>query len=114
MNSALSIPGPDSLTWFKSSHSGSEGGACLEAAYTWHKSSYSGSEPGSECVEVGYPWHKSSHSGSAPGSNCVEVANCPATVHIRDSKVPQGPVLSLSPTAWASFTHYAANNGPSR
>ncbi|MET7799778.1 DUF397 domain-containing protein, partial [Streptomyces decoyicus] len=39
------------LTWFKSSYSGDEGGACLEVAYEWHKSSYSGSEGGA-CLEV--------------------------------------------------------------
>lgn len=34
------------LTWFKSSYSGSEGGACLEVAIAWRKSSYSGDEGG--------------------------------------------------------------------
>ncbi|MET9591671.1 DUF397 domain-containing protein [Streptomyces sp. NPDC006516] len=68
-------------TWFKSSYSGSEGGACLEIAYAWHKSSYSGSE----------------------GGNCVEVASHPAAVHIRDSKVTDGPVLTVPPAAWAAF-----------
>ncbi|MFH8573830.1 DUF397 domain-containing protein [Streptomyces sp. NPDC017993] len=76
---------PD-LTWFKSSYSGSEGGACLEVAYTWQKSSYS----------------------TEQGGNCVEVAAHPTTIHIRDSKDPQGPHLALSPEAWASFTAYAA------
>lgn len=69
------------LTWFKSSYSGSEGGNCLEVAYDWRKSSYSGDE----------------------GGACVEVAAHPAAVHIRDSKVPAGPVLTLPPAAWASF-----------
>jgi len=69
------------LTWFKSSHSGSEGGACLEVAYAWRKSSYSGSE----------------------GGDCVEVAAHPAAVHIRDSKVTDGPVLTVPPAAWAAF-----------
>lgn len=72
------------LEWFKSSYSGSEGGACLEVAYAWRKSSYSGSE----------------------GGQCVEVAACPHTIHIRDSKNPDGtgPTLQLGPTAWAAFT----------
>ncbi|MET4923157.1 DUF397 domain-containing protein [Streptomyces sp. PSRA5] len=68
--------------WFKSSYSGDEGGNCIEVAYHWHKSSYSGSE----------------------GGNCVEVAAHPAAVHVRDSKVTGGPVLTLTPAAWAAFT----------
>ncbi|WP_299533717.1 DUF397 domain-containing protein [uncultured Streptomyces sp.] len=68
-------------TWFKSSYSGSEGGACLEVAYEWHKSSHSGSE----------------------GGDCVEVAAHPAAVHIRDSKVTDGPVLTVPPHAWNAF-----------
>jgi hypothetical protein len=73
--------------WFKSSYSGSEGGACLEVAYDWRKSSYSGSE----------------------GGDCVEVAPCPHAVHIRDSKNPAGPILTLPPTAWAAFTAHTAD-----
>ncbi|MEU7431244.1 DUF397 domain-containing protein [Streptomyces sioyaensis] len=74
------------LTWFKSSYSGDEGGNCLEVAYDWHKSSHSGDE----------------------GGACVEVAAHPATVHVRDSKDPQGPHLDFSPRAWAAFTAYSA------
>ncbi|ROQ34506.1 uncharacterized protein DUF397 [Streptomyces sp. PanSC19] len=70
------------LSWFKSSYSGSEGGACLEVAYDWRKSSYSGSE----------------------GGNCVEVAAHPAAVHVRDSKLGEaGPVFTVSPDAWGAF-----------
>ncbi|MFF1924094.1 DUF397 domain-containing protein [Streptomyces sp. NPDC058221] len=67
--------------WFKSSYSGSEGGACLEIAYAWKKSSYSGSE----------------------GGECVEIAAHPAAVHVRDSKNPEGPTLTLAPTTWSAF-----------
>lgn len=88
-------------TWFKSSYSGSEGGACLEVAYTWRKSSHS-SEQGGACVEVGYDWHKSSHS-SDEGGACVEVCAHPAAVHVRDSKNPDGPSLTVAPTTWSSF-----------
>ncbi|MFB8114443.1 DUF397 domain-containing protein [Streptomyces sp. NPDC055962] len=73
------------LTWFKSSHSGSEGGDCLEVAYDWRKSSYS----------------------SDQGGNCVEVSAHPAAVHIRDSKVSDGPVLTVPPAAWAAFVRAA-------
>ncbi|TXS37323.1 DUF397 domain-containing protein [Streptomyces sp. OR43] len=67
--------------WFKSSYSGSDGGECLEVAYDWTKSSYSGSE----------------------GGECVEIAAHPAAVHVRDSKNPEGPTLTLAPTTWTAF-----------
>ncbi|MFJ5261705.1 DUF397 domain-containing protein [Streptomyces sp. NPDC088387] len=78
----------EALQWFKSTYSGSEGGACLEVALSWTKSSYSGSE----------------------GGQCVEVAACPHTIHIRDSKNPAatGPVLTASPEAWAAFAGHVA------
>ncbi|MEV0090248.1 DUF397 domain-containing protein [Streptomyces sp. NPDC050738] len=70
------------LTWFKSSYSGSEGGACLEVAYAWRKSTYSGSE----------------------GGDCVEVAAHTAAVHIRDSKLHDAsPVLTVAPAAWVAL-----------
>ncbi|MCJ0874171.1 DUF397 domain-containing protein [Streptomyces sp. AP-93] len=52
-------------------------------------------------------WFKSSYSGS-DGGNCVEVATCATQVHVRDSKVPNGPVLDLTPTAWATLTEWTA------
>ncbi|MEU1351167.1 DUF397 domain-containing protein [Streptomyces sp. NPDC005795] len=69
------------LEWFKSSYSGSDGGECLEVAYDWQKSSYSGSE----------------------GGACVEIAAHPAAIHVRDSKNPEGPTLTLPPTTWSAF-----------
>ncbi|MEW1893264.1 DUF397 domain-containing protein [Streptomyces sp. NBC_00523] len=69
-------------TWFKSSYSGSEGGACLEVSYDWVKSSYSSDE----------------------GGACVEVATHTAAVHVRDSKNLDGPMLTVAPTSWAAFT----------
>ncbi|MFC9295540.1 DUF397 domain-containing protein [Streptomyces sp. NPDC057011] len=69
------------LAWFKSSYSGDAGGACLEVAYHWRKSSYSGDA----------------------GGDCVEVAAHPAAVHVRDSKVTDGPVLTVAPATWAAF-----------
>ncbi|MEV6318799.1 DUF397 domain-containing protein [Streptomyces sp. NPDC051776] len=76
------------LEWFKSTYSGSEGGACIEVAYAWRKSSYSTGE----------------------GGNCVEVSAHPTTVHVRDSKDPHGPVLDFTPAAWASFAAWVADN----
>ncbi|MFJ6781917.1 DUF397 domain-containing protein [Streptomyces yangpuensis] len=74
------------LTWFKSSHSGSEGGTCLEAALGWRKSSYSGGD----------------------GDACLEVATGGDAVHVRDSKVQDGPVLALAPASWAALTGWLA------
>ena len=82
--------------------------AALPRSATWLKSSYS-SEEGGNCLEVAYTWRKSSHS-SDEGGACVEVAAHPTTIHVRDSKDPQGPHLDFSPGAWASFTSYAARN----
>ncbi|WP_240135478.1 DUF397 domain-containing protein [Streptomyces sp. MUM 178J] len=72
------------LEWFKSSYSSEEGGACIEVAYAWRKSSYSSEEDG----------------------ECVEVAAHPTTIHVRDSKAPEGPTLALAPSAWAAFTSH--------
>ncbi|MFC5172646.1 DUF397 domain-containing protein [Streptomyces mutomycini] len=65
----------------------------------WYKSSYSGAE-GGDCVEVA--WRKSSYSG-AEGGQCVEFAAVATHIHIRDSKQPDGPVLTVGPGAWAGF-----------
>ena len=69
--------------------------------WRWRKSSYSGNG-GSNCVEVGTLWRKSSYSGNG-GGNCVEVAHDPHVVAVRDSKNPDGPVLTFSRDEWASF-----------
>ncbi|MET8127513.1 DUF397 domain-containing protein [Streptomyces sp. NPDC005065] len=53
-------------------------------------------------------WFKSSYS-SGEGGECVEVANATGAVHIRDSKVAAGPVLTISPHAWAGFVGLAAD-----
>lgn len=52
-------------------------------------------------------WTKSSHSPDA--SNCVEIATTPTTIHIRDSKNPTGPHLTLRPAVWTDFLSHAAN-----
>ncbi|MFE4794117.1 DUF397 domain-containing protein [Streptomyces sp. NPDC056708] len=47
-------------------------------------------------------WFKSSYS-TDQGGNCVEVSAHLTAVHIRDSKVTDGPVLTVPPAAWAAF-----------
>ncbi|WP_326680311.1 DUF397 domain-containing protein [Streptomyces sp. NBC_01237] len=73
---------------------------------SWFKSSYS-SGSGDSCVEVALSWRKSSYSGGS-GDSCVEVATCPGTVHVRDSKITEGPQLALSSPTWTTFVAYAA------
>lgn len=72
-------------------------------ALVWVKSSYSDAA-GNNCVEVA--WRKSTYSDNA-GGNCVEVADATPAVHIRDSKDPEGPTLSVPRSGWARFLHYA-------
>ncbi|CAM5590926.1 DUF397 domain-containing protein [Streptomyces griseomycini] len=52
-------------------------------------------------------WFKSSYSSGAETDSCVEVATEPGTVHVRDSKVAEGPRLAFAPAAWADFVPYA-------
>ena len=48
-------------------------------------------------------WRKSSYSGNG-GADCVEVASgLPDVVAVRDSKNPDGPILTFSRDEWASF-----------
>ncbi|MFH8284807.1 DUF397 domain-containing protein [Streptomyces antibioticus] len=46
-------------------------------------------------------WFKSSYSDDE-GGNCVEVA-LSTDVHVRDSKVADGPELRLAAPAWEAF-----------
>ncbi|MFJ3882778.1 DUF397 domain-containing protein [Streptomyces sp. NPDC090077] len=49
-----------------------------------------------------YEFVKSTYSASS--GECVEVAtNVPGTVAVRDSKFADGPVIEVTPTAWAAF-----------
>lgn len=80
----------------------------MSSELAWFKSSYSDGEGGA-CLEVALEWHKSSHSDGGVGE-CVEVASCPHTIHVRDSKHPDGPQLTLSPTAWSTFLTRAATH----
>ncbi|MGC0204671.1 DUF397 domain-containing protein [Streptomyces levis] len=53
-------------------------------------------------------WRKSSYSDGG-ASNCLEVAdNCPGMTPVRDSKLPDGPVLVFGASPWASFVEYVS------
>lgn len=48
-------------------------------------------------------WRKSSYSNSH-GGDCVEVAdNLPGVAPVRDSKRPEGPVVTVGAEAWSAF-----------
>ncbi|WP_051711721.1 DUF397 domain-containing protein [Spirillospora albida] len=47
-------------------------------------------------------WRKSSHSNSDI-EECVEVAQAQQVVAVRDSKDPDGPVLTFAPHAWTAL-----------
>ncbi|KND34705.1 DUF397 domain-containing protein [Streptomyces acidiscabies] len=72
-----------------------------DTALRWVKSSYSGDE-GAACVEVACHWVKSSYS-TPVGADCVEIAAHTSAIHIRDSKTPEAPYLTIAPTTWTTF-----------
>ncbi|WVG01992.1 DUF397 domain-containing protein [Streptomyces iakyrus] len=53
-------------------------------------------------------WRKSSYS-SDQGGQCLEVAETPeATIAIRDSKNPAGPILTLDPATFTTFVNWTS------
>jgi|HubBroStandDraft_6_1064221.scaffolds.fasta_scaffold00062_4 hypothetical protein len=63
----------------------------------WRKSSHSFSN--GDCAEVA-SWRKSAHSN---GTNCAEAGTCTHGVAVRDSKDPDGPVLTFPGSTWGRF-----------
>ncbi|MGW4575684.1 DUF397 domain-containing protein [Streptomyces tendae] len=61
----------------------------------------------SNATLTGIQWRKSSYS-SDQGGNCVEVGELTATVAVRDSKSPAGPILTLAPATFTAFVGWAA------
>ena len=51
-------------------------------------------------------WFKSSYSSSSEPGDCVEVARTPATIHVRDSKTPGTPHVTVASATWESFLAY--------
>ncbi|MGW2819434.1 DUF397 domain-containing protein [Streptomyces sp. NPDC001443] len=47
-------------------------------------------------------WFKSSYSGGNT-TECVEAAFIASGIHVRDSKRPDGPRISVSAAAWRHF-----------
>ncbi|MFI6338027.1 DUF397 domain-containing protein [Streptomyces sp. NPDC050535] len=82
------------------------GNNAIPTGIQWRKSSYSGDQGGScvECAPLGpLAWRKSSYSTDTGGS-CVEIAPTPhATIAVRDSKIPDGPALTLTPVVFTAF-----------
>ena len=65
--------------------------------------------PSRDAVDVGLAWFKSSYSSGAETDSCVEVATEARTVHVRDSKVAEGPGLAFTSAAWAGFVSGGPN-----
>lgn len=47
-------------------------------------------------------WFKSSYS-DGEGGQCLEVAVTPSAIHLRDSKTPEAPHVTVAPSAWDAF-----------
>lgn len=65
----------------------------------WRKSAHCGNS--FSCVEAG-TWRTSSR--SAYNGSCLEAGSCSHGVAVRDSKDPDGPVLTFSGQTWGAFT----------
>ncbi|GAA3835795.1 DUF397 domain-containing protein [Streptomyces phyllanthi] len=56
-------------------------------------------------------WFKSSYSGGE-GNECVEIAGLGAEVRVRDSKVPDGDILTVSADTFTTFLKGIAQGLP--
>jgi hypothetical protein len=63
---------------------------------------------GNNAIPTGIQWRKSSYSGDQGGS-CLEIAETPcATLAVRDSKNPAGPILTFGPAAFTTFVDWTS------
>ncbi|MFJ2968511.1 DUF397 domain-containing protein [Streptomyces collinus] len=53
-------------------------------------------------------WVKSSYSSGPDPGDCVEVAHAPAMIHVRDSKTPGTPHVTVAAATWESFLAYVS------
>ncbi|MEV7956635.1 DUF397 domain-containing protein [Streptomyces sp. NPDC088141] len=60
-----------------------------------------------DSIVSAHQWVKSSYS-SGEGGQCVEVAECPSSVHVRDSKDTNRPGLVVGAPAWTAFVGFAS------
>ncbi|WP_433374862.1 DUF397 domain-containing protein [Streptosporangium sp. CA-115845] len=88
----MSTPDPSGIAWRKSSLSGA-GQDCVEVG-VWIKSTLGGGNGGS-CVEVML--------ADNPQSKVERMAGTERLLLVRDSKNPDGPVLSFPPREWGAF-----------
>ncbi|MFI5619474.1 DUF397 domain-containing protein [Streptomyces sp. NPDC051567] len=55
-------------------------------------------------------WHKSTYSGNR--DDCIEVADDTRTgIRVRDSKLTDSPILTVSPAAFTDFVGMARTDG---
>ena len=62
--------------------------------------------------DSGLVWRKASR--SVGNGECIEISSAQGQVFIRDSKDPNGPVLSCSPDTFRSFIDSAKRNDHAR
>jgi hypothetical protein len=77
--------------------------------WVWRKSSFSEGNTNSSCVEVGQ-WRKSTFSQGNTNSSCVEVAWTAPVIALRDSKNPDGGMLTVPASGWHLF-HASITSG---
>jgi hypothetical protein len=70
----------------------------------WTRSSFCAN---GACIDV--MWTRSS---ACTGGACVETRTDGASVHVRDGKNPDGPVLTFDPAAWRAFIDAVKGAGP--
>ncbi|MGI8331258.1 DUF397 domain-containing protein [Actinomadura scrupuli] len=119
----MSTPEPSQLAWRKSRRSSEQGGTCVEVAATWHTSDPGGEQAGA-CAEPSTG--RRTPPGARPNGATGTRRAAPPRHHgrdgehdevrpeiisglaerlilVRDSKNPEGAVLSFTQAAWSAF-----------